>query len=138
MQQQPEVLATAAPPQVSGTGPSAEATTRAAESIDIAASRSECSAVVMVHIRRNRIGVVASLDMGGLHTVARVWTRDPRGGWATRDAEFIAEEDRIGVELAEYLDALDLPTRIADMLPRPPTAAGVAAMAEAEKEVRRA
>ncbi|MFC3549429.1 hypothetical protein ACFOLC_00195 [Lysobacter cavernae] len=102
------------------------------------AKRRDSSVMVMLQIQRDSIAIVATLDMGGLHTVSRTWTADPRGGWRTQQPDFIAAEQRIGVELAEYLDALDLPARVARMLPKPPTAASITAMAEAAKEVRRA
>ena len=92
----------------------------------------------MLHIRRDRFAVVATLDMGGLTTVSRTWSAKAPGVWQTHDQEFISAEDRIGAELAEYLDSLDLPFRGAMMLPRPATVAGAEAMAAAAKEVRRA
>ena len=103
-----------------------------------ATSQPDCSAMVMVQIRRDRIAVVATLDMGGLQTVSRTWVLESPGVWRSHDQYFIAAEDRIGVELAEYLDALELPLRVARMLPRPASAAGATAMAEAAEEVRRA
>lgn len=138
MQQQTELPAAATQSQGADTGPGAEAITPTWIGLDRASPRGECSAVVMLHIRRDRVALVATLDMGGLCTVSRTWSAESPGVWRTRDQEFIAAEDRIGVELAEYLDGLNLPFRVAQMLPKPPTAAGVAAMAEAAKEVSRA
>lgn len=138
MQQQTEVTSAATQSQGAGTGPGAEATTPTFIGHEVTLTGGECSVVVMLQIRRNRIALVATLDMGGLRTVSRTWSADADSGWRTRDPEFITAEDRIGVELAEYLDGLELPSRVAQMLPRPPTAAGAAAMAEAAKEVRRA
>lgn len=138
MQQQTELPAAATQSQGAGTGPGAEATTPVLIGIDPAQPRGECSAVVMLHIRRDRVAVVATLDMGGLRTISRTWSAESPGVWRSHDQEFIAAEDRIGVELAEYLDGLELPFRVARMLPKPPTAAGAAAMAEAAREVSRA
>lgn len=80
-------------------------------------------ALVVVAITRNRITVQAALHMGGHHQVQRRWERVDNHGnsaWRTRDPEFIAHEDRIGIELAEFADAIDLPSRVADLLPRAP------------------
>lgn len=137
MQQQTEHPAAATQSQGVSTGPGAEATTGVSYLNGTGQPR-ECAAVVMLHIHRDRIAVIATLDMGGHTTVSRTWAPDGLGGWRTRDQEFIAAEDRIGVELAEYLDSLDLPSRVAQMLPKPATAAGAVAMAEAAREVRRA
>lgn len=78
-------------------------------------------AVVVLVITHDRISQFAHLHMGGLHAVHRNWLRTARNTWGSRDPEFIAAEDRIGVELAEFSDSLDFPSRIADMLPRLPT-----------------
>ena len=88
-------------------------------------------AVVVLVITRDRISQHAHLHMGGLHAVHRNWLRTERGSWGSRDPEFIAAEDRIGVELAEFSDRLDFPYRIADMLPRLPTQPASEAMANA-------
>jgi hypothetical protein len=141
MQQQTENPAAATQSQGVDTGPDVEAITPAPANIDdgaVGAKPRECSAVIMLHISRDRIAIVATLDMGGLQSVTRTFTRDPNGGWRTQQPNFIVAEERIGVELAEYLDALNLPTRVAAMLPRPATAAGCTAMAKAAQEVRRA
>lgn len=132
MQQQTEIPATTTQTQGAGTGPGAEAITPT-----ILRPR-DCTAAVLIHISRDRIAFTATLDMGGLQSVTRSFEPDPKGGWRTHQPDFIAAEERIGVELAEYLDALELPTRVAAMLPRPATAAGSAAMAVAAQEVRRA
>ncbi len=138
MQQQTENPTAATQSQGAGTGPGAEAITPSMVDLESLSQRDQCSVLVMLQIRRDRIAVVATLDMGGLHTVSRTWSAESPGIWNTRDQEFIQAEDRIGVELAEYLDGLELPFRVARMLPRPATAAGAAAMAEAAREVRHA
>lgn len=139
MQQQTVLPAAATESQGAGTGPGAEANTPSPIGLDYGNSkRNECGVVVMLHVRRDRIAVVATLDMGGVHAISRTWAREAAGVWRTTQPDFVAAEERIGVELAEYLDGLDLPTRVAEMLPKPATAAGLAAMAEAAREVRRA
>lgn len=138
MQQQTEHPAAATQSQGAGTGPGAEATTPVLLPFPVPKRNNESSVVVMLHVQRDRIAIIATLDMGGLHTVSRTWVAESPGVWRTRQPEFAAAEDRIGTELAEYLDALELPSRVARMLPKPPTAAGFAAMEAAAKEVRRA
>lgn len=125
--------------QGSGTGPGAEASTPPLTGIDYGNfNKRDSSVVVMLQIQRDRIAIVATLDMGGLHTVTRTWSMESPGVWRTRQPEFAAAEERIGIELAEYLDALHLPTLVAVMLPKPPTAVGITAMEEAAREVRHA
>lgn len=122
----------ALPPE-EGTGPGAQAITAAASGPD------GSSALLLVSISPDRVRMTASLVMGnGSQTVARSWHRRGKGTWESRDPEFIDAEERLGVELAEWLDAIDLPTRVANMLPRPGTPAAAAAIAEAAEEVRRA
>ena len=54
-------------------------------------------------------------------------------------ADFIqCAEKRLGRELAEFLDGLAFPFEVANLLPRPATAASVAARDAAAKEVARA
>jgi len=148
MQQQTENPAIATRSQGAGTGPGAEAITPTLIDLDDSVTNSagvsailrprDCTAAVLIHISRDRIAFTATVDMGGLQSVTRTFAADPKGGWRSQQPDFIAAEERIGVELAEYLDALDLPTRVAAMLPRPATPAGNAAMAAAAQEVRRA
>lgn len=94
-------------------------------------------AVVVTVITADRITQRAHLHMGGIQGAARDWHRTGKGSWRTTDPEFIEAEDRLGVELAEYMDALDLPSRVANMLPgRPANTSSVAfrqAMAAAEE-----
>jgi len=148
MQQQTELPAAATRSQGAGTGPGAEAITPTLVGLDDSVTNNpgvsailrprDCTAAVLIHISRDRIAFSATLDMGGLQSVTRTFTADSNGGWRSQQPDFIAAEERIGVELAEYLDGLDLPTRVAAMLPRPATPAGNAAMAAAAQEVRRA
>lgn len=124
--------ATAQPHADPGTGTGAEATTAAAGVVPPA----EPMAVIVITVRRNSIEQHARLVMGGTHSANRSWFRLREGseGWACRDAEFMAAEDRIGLELAEYMEGLALPNRVASMLPRP---ASPDAAAKAAEEVRR-
>lgn len=80
-------------------------------------------AVVVTVITADRITQHAHLHLGGLHTAVRDWRRTGNRSWTSRDDEFIASEERIGVELAEYADQMELPIRIANMLPHAPASA---------------
>lgn len=101
------------------------------------AEESEPTAIVVITIQRNRIQQTARLLLGAPRTANRTWRRgDLCGSWATLDRAWSEHEDNIGIELAEYMDALDLPDRVADMLPRPRAASSDAA-ARAAEEVRR-
>lgn len=125
--------AVAAPPQAPqdpAAGAGAEANTpelcakAVAESAAVAlGAPEEPLALVVVAVTRNRITVQAALHMGGHQLVQRRWDRVDNHGssaWSSRDPEFIAHEERIGIELAEFADAIDLPDRVANMLPRAP------------------
>lgn len=79
-------------------------------------------AVIVLTVQRDRIQETARLIMGGTRTVSRTWDRVADRSWRSRDKEWAAAEDRIGVELCDYMDALSLPDRVANMLPRPPAA----------------
>lgn len=92
-------------------------------------------AVVVMVITRDRITQHAHLHLGGLHSAHRNFVRGERGFWNSRDPEFILAEDRIGVELAEFVDRLDFPGRVAEMLPRLPADSGSQAMASAAATV---
>lgn len=75
-------------------------------------------AVVATVITADGITTTVQLRMGGVQAVQRTWTRCGRGSFQTHDPEFVSHEDRIGIELAEFADAIDLPVRVANMLPR--------------------
>ena len=75
-------------------------------------------AVVATVITPNGITTTVQLRMGGVQAVQRTWMRAGRGSFQTHDPEFVTHEDRIGIELAEFADAIDLPVRVANMLPR--------------------
>ena len=88
-------------------------------------------AVIVTVVTADKITQRAQLHMGGVHSAARDWHRVGAGSWRSKDADFIEAEDRLGVELAEYMDLLDLPTRVADMLPRHPSDTTSAAFKQA-------
>lgn len=115
--------------------PAAALTNIGAALTAIGADAGEPTAVVVLTIQRDRIQQTARLLMGASHVASRTWDRRSSRSWQTRDPEWSCFENRIGVELVEFMDALALPDRVADMLPRPP-AADSAAAAQAAEEVR--
>ncbi|KAF1719830.1 hypothetical protein CSC75_13925 [Pseudoxanthomonas wuyuanensis] len=79
--------------------------------------------------------------MGGRVEVVKCWQRRAGHGrgWITKTPDFIqCAEARLSKELAEYLDGLRFPFEVANLLPRPVTAAGVEARAAAATEVAHA
>lgn len=98
------------------------------------APAAECMAVAVVTIQRDRIQLTAKLHMGGTQSVTRGWERLETGGWRSRSPEFVEAQDRLGLEFAEWMDGIDLPGRVASMLPRPPAPSSTAA-ADAAREV---
>ena len=111
MQQNVETATPMHSPQDPATGAGAEATTQ----------RPAPLAIVTTVIGHDQITSTAQLVMGGfVQTVQRTWHRCGRGSWRSTDPDFIAAENRLGIELAEYMALLDFPSRVADMLPRHP------------------
>jgi hypothetical protein len=125
----------------STTGPGAESTTPGVNGVDLGALDRECHAEVHMRIERNRVVFTGVLQMGGRVEVTKVWERraGPGGGWVTKTPDFIqCAEKRLGRELAEFLDGLRFPFEVANLLPRPATAASIAAREAAAQEVARA
>ncbi len=96
----------------------------------------EPHAVVTITIRRDEITTRATLHMGHQFHAQQIERRQDRLFWRSPDADWVDHEDTLGIELVEFLDGIDLPRRVADMLPRAPTAAGLAAAAEAAAALR--
>ncbi|PPU54528.1 hypothetical protein XdyCFBP7245_17865 [Xanthomonas dyei] len=120
-----------------GTGPSAEASTPPVVAYD--RSMGDCSSTITMHVTHGAVVVTATLNMGPLRQVRQSWERR-RGtgtGWKLIDGPrlWTTAEDRISTELAEFMDGLDFPFDLANMLPRRPTAAAAAAVAQAAREV---
>lgn len=128
MHQTEQTPATAHAPVALGTGTAAQATTAKGE-------RREPMATVSLIVTRERVRLMGTLVMGGAQTVLRTWDRQANGMWKCRDPEFIAHEERIGIELAEFLDGMAFPFQVAAMLPRLPVIRDAAA--RAAEEVRR-
>lgn len=122
----------------STTGPGAESNTPEVNGVDLGALDRECHAEVHIRIERNLVVITGVLQMGGRIESTKIWARraGSGGGWVSRTPDFIqVAEDLIGKELAEYLDGLHFPYDVANLLPRPATAAGAAAREAAAKEV---
>ena len=120
------------------TGPGADSTTLGVNGVDLGALAGECHAEVHLRIERNRVVYTGVLQMGGRVEVAKVWERraGQGGGWITKTPDFIeCAESRLGRELAEFLDGLSFPFAVTNLLPRPATAASVAARMACAKEV---
>ncbi|PNV30155.1 hypothetical protein xavtCFBP7764_03510 [Xanthomonas citri] len=99
----------------------------------------DCSATITMHVTHGAVVVTAVLNMGPLRQVRQSWERrrGPGTGWKLVDGPrlWTTAEDRISTELAEFMDGLDFPFDLANMLPRRPTAAAAAAVAQAAREV---
>ena len=96
----------------------------------------EPHAVVTITIRRDEITTHATLHMGFQFHGQQTERRQDRLFWRSTDADWVEHEYTLGIELVEFLDGIDLPRRVADMLPRAPTPAGLAAAAEAAAALR--
>lgn len=93
-------------------------------------------AVVTMVIRRDEITTRVMLCMGTAAHAHQTERRQQNMFWRCVDPEWIDHRDRLGTELVEFLESIDLPSRVADMLPRPATAAGAAHVAEAAAAMR--
>ncbi|QTK47179.1 hypothetical protein [Xanthomonas euvesicatoria] len=129
--------ATGARPLALSTGPGPEATTPTVAAYD--RGKGDCSAIITMHVTHGAVVVTATLNMGPLREARQSWERR-RGtgtGWKLIDGPrlWTTVEDRISTELAEFMDGLDFPFDLANMLPRRPTAAAAAAVAQAAREV---
>ncbi|MCS3807781.1 hypothetical protein FHY19_000773 [Xanthomonas arboricola] len=86
--------------------------------------------------------VVAALTMGHHSSATQRWERrrGPGKGWKLISGPqlFTSEADQISNALADFMDDLDFPFDLANMLPRRPTAAAEAAIAAAALEVAHA
>lgn len=113
-------VATSTAPQDPATGAGGEATTPHAGTQAAGMPLELPMAVVVMVITKDEITQHAHLHMGGFHPSTRNFVRTGPNSWRSKDPEFITHEQRIGIELAEFADALDFPSRVADMLPRVP------------------
>lgn len=128
-------------PQISSAGPGQEAITPAVSGFDLAAGK-DCSAIATLYITHDAVVVVAVLNMGHHTSATQRWERrrGPGKGWKliSGPRRFSNEADRISNALADFMDDLDFPFDLANMLPRRPTAAAEAAIADAAREVAHA
>lgn len=93
-------------------------------------------AVVTITIERDRIVTVAALHMGRIVHATQTERRNDRLFWRCHDPEWNECRARLGDEFVEFLESIDLPRRVADMLPRPATPAGAAIVADAAAALR--
>ncbi len=104
---------------------------------DLAAG-ADSSVIVSLTVTHNRIVIAGALCMGMPTFEMQAWERraGSRLGWVqvSGPRDFVDAEDRIGLELAEYLDGLDFPYALANMLPG--KRASQQAVAEAAKAVQ--
>lgn len=107
-------------PQDPATGTGGEATTPHAGTQAAGMPPELPMAVVVMVITRDRITQHAHLHLGGFHPSTRNFVRTGPNSWRSTDPYFTDHEQRIGIELAEFVDALDFPSRVADTLPRAP------------------
>ncbi|MCL1552656.1 hypothetical protein [Xanthomonas nasturtii] len=125
----------------SSAGPGEQAITPAGTGFDLAAGK-DCSAIATLYITHDAVVVVAALTMGQHSSATQRWERrrGPGTGWKLVSGPrlFTSEADRISNALAEFMDDLDFPFDLANMLPRRPTAAAEAAIAAAALEVAHA
>ncbi|WEE87246.1 hypothetical protein ACQ3G3_05860 [Xanthomonas oryzae pv. oryzae] len=130
--------AAAARSLASGTGPNAEASTPAVVAYD--RSMGDCSATITMHVTHGAVVVIAKLNMGPLRQVRQSWERRRGTGWKLIDGPrlWTTVDDRISTELAEFMDGLDFPFDLANMLPRKASAAAFESIAEAAREVSNA
>lgn len=77
-------------------------------------------AMIVTMIEPDKISHQVRLFVGGdAQSADMSWTRVGPASWETKDAGWFDAEDRIGTELAEYLDELPFPDAAAAALPRP-------------------
>lgn len=94
-------------------------------------------ATTRIYITHDRVHVEGTMRAGfGTASASRTWLRSSTGGWRSTSQDF-AQDDApaIGIELAEFLDSIALPTRVADMLPQRRHGADVAEHAAAAKQL---
>lgn len=72
---------------------------------------------VTFDIGHNSITTSVALNMGNTISASRTWCRTGKVSWSTVECDFAQRSPNLGAELAEFVDAIDLPTRVADMLP---------------------
>ena len=109
-------VATPTAPQDPATGAGGEANTQITAVLPARLMRQPYAVVVTV-VTHDEIHQQATLHIGGREEACRTFQRASWHGWTTHDPEFVTHEDRIGIELAEFADAIDLPVRVANMLP---------------------
>lgn len=136
MYQQTESRPAAACSQGADTGPATQAITHAAPCPSTAIDN---KAVLQFTVSPDEIVVTAILAMGQTRCIEQRWKRRTRSSWLLVAGPVLweCERDCIGHDLADFLDRAGVPLAIANMLPRPASAAAAAAIAAAAQEVAR-
>lgn len=73
---------------------------------------------IVLNVAADQVVVCAVSNQCGTVIARRTYNRVGQHSFKTMDPDFHAHEDNIGFEVAEYMDALELPVAIANMLPR--------------------
>jgi len=136
MNQQTELHpATATRSQGADTGPAAQATTHLGFD---PTQHPDSTAVLLLTISHSEIVITAMLNMGSARKVEQRWQRRTRNTWVLAGGPpvFDYEKDAISPDLADFLDRAGVPMAVANMLPRRPSAAAAAAIADAAQEVQ--
>lgn len=72
---------------------------------------------VTFDIGHNSITASVALSMGNTISASRTWARTGKVSWNSLECDFAQRRPNLGTELAEFVDGIDLPIRVADMLP---------------------
>lgn len=97
------------PHEASGTGPGEQANT---------SETTSCMRIV-IDISSDTITETVIMQMGMHHdSLSKRWMRVSANSFKARDCDFAMLEARFGVEAVDYMACLDLPIRLANMLPR--------------------
>jgi hypothetical protein len=88
---------------------------------------------VTFDISHHTIVASVALYMGNTISASRTWCREGNASWRSHENDFAQRSPNLGAELAEFVDCIDLPTRVADMLPTRRHGTDTAAHAAAAK-----
>ncbi|MFD0726988.1 hypothetical protein [Lysobacter brunescens] len=88
---------------------------------------------VTFEIGHNTITASVALNMGSTVSASRTWCRSGNVSWNSTERDFAQRSPNLGAELAEFVDGIDLPMRVADMLPVRRHGTDTAAQAAAAK-----
>lgn len=105
-------------PEDRGTGTGPQVTTGGGGNCP-ARTVAQCHARVSIDVYPDEIVETVRLTMGQHNdTISRRWKRVGNNSFQSRAPDWSAHEERVGSEIVDFMSGLDLPTRIANMLPR--------------------